>query len=380
MAVRAPSIRAIGIYLTILGGGLLWAGIQPARVPTPPVFAYYVAHYMTPTVSRTWSGWFEVISPREIAAYEKTPEGRGFLEQFLARPDLRRSLKWYLPEDLSGIAETEETRSLVTSALTPFRQPYDSSDVQLIKAHLAEASESGVSGFIVNWEGKGTHSDRAAHQLLNNAPENFSIVLLYSFVPADGDTFQSDLLYLRQKFFTHHNYWKVRDDPVVILSASTTAALPPTEWIDILRASSRTVRFALFGDTANPTGYADLFDGMIVTDLSGFVSNPAAFRRAYRNDVLTFRSVGRQVCLPVHPGYLRYRSGRVLVPFVDRDLKRFSEDLAAALALQPDCVVVFSYNDWRSGTAVEPSREEGDAYLKTLRDTLLPAETLPAKP
>lgn len=380
MALGTSAIRAIGILGVALGGGLVWAGSAPVSSSLPPVFAYYIASYTTPSVSGAWSGWFEVISRREIAAYEKTKEGREFLDSFRSRSDLRRSLKWYLPEDLSGIPEGEEARNLITSALTPIRSPYDSTNVEVIKAHLAEAVENGISGFIINWEGKGTQSDRAAHLILNNAPDGFNIALLYSFLPADGGAFQDDLMYLSQRYFTHTRYWKSGGYPVIILSASTTASFPPAEWIDLLRKSFQTIRFTLFGDTANPPGYADLFNGMVLTDLDAFVNNPTGVRKAYKDNVLALHSLNRAVCLPVYPGYLRYRAGRVLPPSVKRDVKRFAEDLSAAVSLRPDCIVVFSYNDWRSGTAIEPNRQESDAFLRALRDTLAPPRSSPALP
>ncbi|MHA2620427.1 MAG: hypothetical protein V2G42_01660 [bacterium JZ-2024 1] len=372
LAGGTPAVRSVITGLALMASAVLAIRATSETSERIPIFAYYVAGYATPSVSGTWIGWFETISRREINHYQRSREGQEFLEEFYGRADLRRSLKWYLREDLASFNETEDIRSLVTSAISPIRIPYDSTNIRVIKEHIAEARENGISGFIINWEGRGTQSDKAAHLILNQAPPDFFIVLLYSFLPATGKAFQDDLFYLNQRFFFHENYYKVNQFPLIVLSASTVASFPPSDWIDILRETYRTTRFNLFGDTANPPGYVDLFNGLILTDLTGFLTDPLSFSKNFKENLVAFRSVGQEVCLPVYPGYLHYRAGRTLSPSVPRDAKRFARDLATALAVQPDCVIVFSYNDWRSGTAVEPSLEDGDRFLKAIRDTVFP--------
>ena len=58
-------------------------------------------------------------------------------------------------------------------------------------------------------------------------------------------------------------------------------------------------------------------------------------------------------------------AGQVIATFVDRqDGKLYSALWEQAIADRPDWVLINSFNQWHSGTEIEPSVELGDRYIK----------------
>ena len=70
------------------------------------------------------------------------------------------------------------------------------------------------------------------------------------------------------------------------------------------------------------------------------------------------------------PGYDdRAVPGRPLPrPVVNRDGGRLFADLwRAAIAADPDWILIVSFNEWHEGSEIEPSRETGSRELDTCR-------------
>ncbi len=335
-----------------------------------PLFAWLEPDYGVPQVSGSFLGWFEVVDRAWLQAVEQTPRGKEFLEAFRANPAYRREIRLYLEEDLKAFRPAD--RQWISAAVTPSAPLSDTLDPEWLRAQVRHAMEAGFWGFVVPWYGRESRSDRVLRRLLESSGDSFDMLLAYAFRPSSAEQFVEDILYLTSRFFTHTHYQRVGDDvPILFVTKTALRALSLEEWERAFQQVAELGSYEIWIAAGAPPGFL----GRLGSGVAALSPEDWAKEEPWKpmeQEILWAHGNRLAYCALVLPGYLPYHLGAVRKPALPRDVRRFRRWLEAALELEPECVVVHSWNDWRNGTAILPTEEEGDRFLRTLRALALP--------
>ncbi len=248
---------------------------------------------------------------------------------------------------------------------------YDSHDPAVIAAHVAEAKTAGITALIVSWWGIGSFEDRALPLILDAAAKAGLLVTVYLEQQKDGAAGAArDVAYLLRTYAAHPAWLAVAGRPVLFLYLQALRDLPASDW---RHAAGHAF---LVGDVspreaAQFAAWAPFMDGIHVYVLAPYIKGmtPAQMTAwADRTYPAWQRQIGdRLFCATVIPGFddtlVPGRPGPR--PTVDRhggETYRVLWD--AAIRHRADWVVVTSFNEWHEGSEIEPSREQGDRYLR----------------
>ncbi|UCH92995.1 MAG: hypothetical protein JSV88_22265 [Candidatus Aminicenantes bacterium] len=137
-------------------------------------------------------------------------------------------------------------------AFLPFEWPYDSRDRNVIRRHIREAKERGISGFVVDWYGPeaGVASDedrgfmdQATTELFTQAEElqDFYVALMYDdqtvkYAESDPTKYESrvkkDLQYAKEQYFGSPAYLEINGCPALFIFPDDEVK-PYLSWKDI---------------------------------------------------------------------------------------------------------------------------------------------------
>lgn len=272
-----------------------------------------------------------------------------------------------------------ETRTIKSSTHFPELGPYDSHDPAVIRQHCRWAVESGVTGFIASWWGHGSFEDRAMPRLLDLAAEHsLAVSAYYETVPGNPKTAEraaSDITRLLEKYGKHPAWLKVAGRPVLFIYGRAIGELGVAAWGEVRKRvdESSSDGVVLQGDQFSPQA-AEVFDGLHTYITAGQLRGKSLDEvRAWCQDtfprwVKLTRDTGRISTLTVIPGYddTKIRSPGLRV---DRfEGQSYVIQWEAALAAQPDWVLITSWNEWHEGSEIEPSVEHGRRYLDLTRE------------
>lgn len=238
---------------------------------------------------------------------------------------------------------------------TPDLGLYDSNDVAVIRQHVAWAREAGVDGFISSWWGRGTFEDAATRALLKVAEEEGFLVSVYLEQAEDAAQLMEDVSYLVKEFGTSKAWLKEDGRPVVFVYTRVVGEFRPAEFATARGAA------LLMMDTFDPAhGKA----GGGLHTYNPVFEDIARLKETYVSASWACRVNGLVFAATVVPGYddtvIREPGGKR-----GRDDGRLYDAFwEAALASEPDWVLVCSWNEWHEGSEIEPSKEYGDLYLK----------------
>lgn len=252
-------------------------------------------------------------------------------------------------------------------------QPYASRDRATMERHIAQAQGAGIDAFVVSWYGpwggvnNQTESNFAA--LLDAAAaRGFKLALDVEVTsPFAGDA-SSLVEMLRHALSVHANhpaYLRVDGRPVLFFWRQQRFGVGAWQWIrDQVDPGHSSIWIAEGVDMS----YQAVFDGHHLysvtwnppTDVSytankfsRYVANARQHYGSYRYWVAT-----------VMPGYNDTRTGRGNAFARSReDGAYYVQTWQAAIASNPDWVVITSWNEWPEGTYIEPSQTYGDRYL-----------------
>lgn len=254
-------------------------------------------------------------------------------------------------------------------------EPYVSHDRQAIERHVTEAQAAGVDGFISSWWGPHSYTDDVLPLILEVAAErDFKISIIFEIL--DDATGQSRppeellqwLVYLLTTHTGHSAYMKVDGRPVVVNWASE--ALPLADWGSIF-STLRRQRLDAFYLAMGLYGTHQLarFDGLHEYALVSYDDPAAAMTTAARLTRHYHLLHGRRPRLwaaTVTPGYddrlLPDRDPGILVERSGGSYYRSLWD--AALATEPDWLLITSWNEWWENTHIELSQDYGTLYLQ----------------
>lgn len=251
-------------------------------------------------------------------------------------------------------------------------QPYVSRDPGVMGRHVEQAQSAGIDAFLVAWYGPAGGSNQTEPNLaamLNEAgARGFRAGILFEttspFFAGPGDA-TAALRHALTVHAAHPAFLRVDGKPVIFFWR-------PQLWsVDTWRAIRNEVdpnRTSIWIAEGVDMAYQAIFDGHHLysntwnppADLTWtnqkfarWVADARAAYGGYRYWVST-----------VMPGYNDIRTGRADGFAQDRWGGAYYEgSWQAAIASNPDWIVITSFNEWPEGSYIEPSAAYGDQYL-----------------
>jgi hypothetical protein len=232
---------------------------------------------------------------------------------------------------------------------------YNSNDEKVLQKHVAIAKNSKIDGFIISWWGINSLTDSNLKKIIPICESvGFKFILYLETVKSIRDL-RNDLDYIETTYARSPSFITLGDRPVLFVYSRLIDELS----LDSLETIKS--KFALIN-----YGYS-------LTHLKNF----AGFHEYLPpgNDMTTIKQnyiiasqiaqrKNKLIAVPVMPGY---DDRRIRKPgnFTGRDGGKYYKGIwKAALACDPDWVLITSFNEWFEGTEIEPSEEYGDVYLK----------------
>lgn len=254
--------------------------------------------------------------------------------------------------------------------------PYTSADEMTLERHVRQAKEVGIDGFAVLWWGPDRVNNPTEANLsplmgvAEAAAFRVSVILDLTHPGlATTEAVEAAMVALGTRHMQHRAYLRLGGRPVVFLRGASRISLPAWEALRN-RLDPRHAQIWI-AEEMSPEGL-HVFDGF-------FLFEPMA-RDALEE---TLQQTGRVIhqwgishggwrywVAPVIPGYgpcdEAHQAPETLVEREDGSVYRLQ--WAAAMASDPDWILLRSFNEWECCTQVEPSLTYGDLYLNMTRE------------
>ncbi|MAF10942.1 hypothetical protein CMK11_10885 [Candidatus Poribacteria bacterium] len=313
---------------------------------------------------------FEFLAARRDRTWREVPRKTlAFYYSWYGTPE--RHGRWVHWNDVRP-----EDHWIGSSTNYPAKGAYDSYDPEAIDYHMSLARDAGVDGFVATWWGPGRFDDGVFPDLLDHAAEHDMVMSVYwETVPGEGqqkrDRAVTDVVYALDRYGSHPAFLKVDGLPVIFVYGRVMNQVELGEWPEIIRRAREAHGgdFLLIAD-GYQEGYARVFDGVHTYNIAGWAADldPDALRdssrAAFGDAVRLARSRERISCITVIPGY---DDTKIRTPGLAVDRQNGSTYgvlWEEAIAADPDWVLVTSWNEWHEGSEIEPSYEDGDAYIR----------------
>ena len=255
---------------------------------------------------------------------------------------------------------------------------YDSHDPQLIEQHFRWAKAAGITGFIVSWWGQGDFQDRGMPLLLDAARRSGLSLSVYfeevrpTNAPAPDGAIDP-VLYVLERYGRDPAWLKVDGKPVIFIYGRAVDQLTLQGWETVVaQVNQRYAAGALFIGDGISAESARVFDGIHTYNPTGSTArNSAEEIRAWAQSTfvrwIEIAGGDRIACVTLIAGYDDSTQGRRLPrPITDRhDGETYRAMWEAAIAANPDWVLICSWNEWHEGSEIEPSAENGARELDT---------------
>lgn len=251
-------------------------------------------------------------------------------------------------------------------------QTYVSRDPGVMDRHIAQAQAAGIDAFVVSWYGPGggnqTEGNFAA-MLDVAAARGFKLALdVEATSPFAGGGTAGVADMLRHALATHANhpaYLRVNGKPVFFFWRQQRFG------VDTWRAIRDQVdpgRASIWIAEGIDMSYQAVFDGHHLYSVTWNPPSDVAYTASkFSKWVQAARErygSHRYWVATVMPGYDDTRTGRGNAFARPReDGAYYVRTWQAAMASNPDWVIITSFNEWPEGTYIEPSQAYGDRYL-----------------
>ena len=242
-----------------------------------------------------------------------------------------------------------------------------------------QARQAGVDGFIVSWEGEG-YSGKSFDLALAAARQTDGVVspyleMLRAQAPGDTSGKASPLVvleWLTSVLDRADNPAFLRSGGVPVVFVWQMGNLSRLGWLNVLgELAKQGKKVRLVGDADNSYGAVQWG----VQEYNPNFMSPADLARHNRDVMLDTRLLATSDATAPHlyvatvsPGYddSKIPDPARTAPVVPRGAagERYLASWEAALAAQPDWVMITSWNEWFEGTAIEPSVGHGDLALR----------------
>lgn len=270
-------------------------------------------------------------------------------------------------------------------------EPYSSDDPAAIARHVKMAYDIGLDGFLLHWFGPGDRTDRNFETLLTESQwSDFTSTIVFSYhiwhaLPNPNQQNVTDAIrYVMDRYSGQPNFLHLEGKPVLffidVYRTPRAAGLSPQQFWAAVRAEVDPDHQAWWIAEGLDPSYLNVFDGLYV-----FKITHADYPNDYLKDsrwASRVRQQEQQTGQPklwlatISPGWDDLRAGcrpDVRVPNTlhrrDRsDGALYQATFDAALASNPDWLLLSSFNEWVEGTYIEPSVQYGDKYLEMTKE------------
>jgi len=252
----------------------------------------------------------------------------------------------------------------------PLRGLYDSWDEKVLEDHMREALESGIDGFVVSWWGPGSYETDTVKKMLRishdmeKEGERFYISVYYEgYEYSTEEEAFNDLCFVIDEFAKDRSFLKINGKPVIFIYSRAINSISRKGWENVMKRIRETGRDAIFVADTMDGKFAKIFGGLHIYNVCGAFRKLSAMKAGLRflnyqarcNDVL--------YAINIMPGY---DDTHIRIPgfSVDRENGKLYEELwKLVLEIDPDIVIITSWNEWHEGSEIEPSVEYGRKFL-----------------
>lgn len=297
----------------------------------------------------------------------------------IARKVLAFYYGWYGNPELSGKwlhweGVDPNQKTIASSTHYPMLGAYDSNDPKAIEQHCLWARQAGIDGFIFSWWGQGRYEDAPLPQLLQSAQKHrLQVCLYYEIVPSpvNPQSVLNDWEYILKRYAVHPAYLKVEGKPVIFVYGRAMEQLSPGQWATVLDEIAKRYPpgICAVGDNLSKSAVR-IFDGIHTYNPVGVLVGKSvgqireALESHYQEPLQMAGTFQRIRCATIIPGYDDTKIRKHGLSFPRHHGESYRAQWEAVLNLNPDWVLITSFNEWHEGSEIEPSVEHGDRYLK----------------
>lgn len=213
---------------------------------------------------------------------------------------------------------------------------YDSSDMSVIKQHIADMQYGNIEAGIVSWWGQGSQSDKRFPLLLQAANgTQFYWAIYYEMAALQNptsDQIHSDLAYIQNTYASAPNFLKVDGRFVVfVYNPQGDSCTIPDMWKQANNGINAYLVLKVLPNyktcTSQPDGWHQYAPAK-ATDVRG-------------NSSYT-----------LSPGFWKKSEAQ---PRLTRDINQWATDVRDMVASKAEWQLITSFNEWGEGTAIEPA-------------------------
>ncbi len=238
--------------------------------------------------------------------------------------------------DLYPDAWEQKGSSVPNTNYTSTLGTYDSSDPQVIRAHIAAMQYGNISAGIVTWGGQGTQSDENFATLLEaSAGTNFRWAIYYqpqANATPTAEQIATDLKYLSEQFANDASYLQINGRFVVLVSS---------------KASNSCDMADLWKKTNTVNAY------IVLNVFSGYRSCASQPDGWYQYAPSSAEDAQKGFSYTISPGYWKVGENARL----PRDLSRWYTSIRNMVASKAPFQLITSFNQWDEGKAIESAKE-----------------------
>lgn len=259
---------------------------------------------------------------------------------------------------------------------------YDSNDKKVIREHIKLALKSGIDTLIASYWGANSSFSKPFNTLLKIAGK--TKIKITPYIESFRNHVESaidELNNLLEKISKEKSTLKIKNKPVLFVYTRALKQFNKKEWTEIIRELK--IKPIIIADTNNKK-IIELFDGAHnYCPLHAYLMRKKA-DKFYKGIINECKKQGKITSYTVMPGYddrvlkrkhsIKYQLWQLAHLskkefFVPRkNGKTYRELWNQALKINPDWVLITSFNEWHEGTEIEPSKEYSDLYLKITKE------------
>ncbi len=319
-------------------------------------------------------------SPKQVTKTNPMQVYMHYMPWFQAKPvSPNWGSHWKMANKNPDIIVDEATgKRQIASHYYPLIGPYDSKDPDVIEYHLLLMKYCGVDAVLIDWYGSHNINDYRVNLNATNATidklddvglkfaavyEEYTagVVQDQTSKPA-MEAAKADMSYLQTNYFGNKQYLRISDTPV-LLTFGPRFFKQPAQWTEIFASMETKPKFLPLWNHGSYVGDNDHGEFSWVdfnTSLSGLNSfyNKIPYVEILIGSAYPrFHDFYEEGGWGNSYGYVSAEDGQTLFKTLDRADKRGA-----------DYVQLVTWNDFGEGTVIEPTFEDGFAYLLQIQE------------